>query len=202
MPSNQATTKEGEQLGKAATLGVVEPIVLPNPTSAGSLGHTSPSSTYKLRPITDADLEFLFQLYASTRACEKELVAWGDQAWEAFMRMQFNLQHRQYLQNYAQPSFDVIILGDTAVGRLYVNRGAEEIRVVDISLLPEYQGRGIGGALLRRILREGDELGIPVTLHVERNNPVLAFYRRLGFQEGRAAEVYCFMKRSPDRSGA
>ncbi|ABQ24958.1 GNAT family N-acetyltransferase [Geotalea uraniireducens] len=153
-----------------------------------------------LRPIADDDLEFLFHLYASTRAGEKELVGWRDEQWEVFMRMQFNLQHSQYMQNYEQPSFDVIMLGDTPVGRLYVNRGEDEIRIVDISLLPEYRGRGIGADLLRSILQEGDDKGVPVTPHVEWTNPALALYQRLDFQEEGFAEVYCFMKRLPGQS--
>ncbi|NTV15706.1 MAG: GNAT family N-acetyltransferase [Desulfobulbaceae bacterium] len=159
--------------------------------------HGAESMTIKSRAITEADLEFLMQLYASTRAGEKALVGWPDEAWDAFMRMQFNLQHSQYMQNYPQPSFEVIMLADTPIGRLYVNWGAEEIRIIDIALLPEYQRRGIGGYLLHNILREGDERGLPVTLHVERNNPIFGLYHHLGFQEESAGEVYRLMKRSP-----
>lgn len=159
-------------------------------------------ATITLRPITDDDREFLFQLYASTRAVEKALAGWGDGQWEGFLRMQFNLQHSQYMRNYLHSSFDVVMIADAPVGRLYVDRTPEEIRIVDICLLPEYRGRGIGEGLMKDILREGDGKGIPVSLHVESNNPALALYRRLGFQEERPAEVYCFMKRRPGQAGA
>ncbi len=155
-----------------------------------------------LRPITDDDQEFLYRLYASTRAAEKELVDWTNEQWDEFLMMQFNLQHTQYMRNYEQPSFDVIMLGDTPVGRLYVNRGEDEIRIVDISLLPEYRGRGIGAGLLRRILREGNDRGIPVTLHVERNNPALELYKRLGFRGEGDRGVSLFMECSPGQSCA
>jgi len=155
-----------------------------------------------LRPITDDDQEFLYQLYASTRAAEKELVDWTNEQWDEFLKMQFNLQHTQYMRNYEQPSFDVIMLGDTPVGRLYVNRGEDEIRIVDISLLPEYRGRGIGAGLLRRILREGNDRGIPVTLHVERNNPALELYKQLGFRVEGDRGVSLFMECSPGQSCA
>lgn len=155
-----------------------------------------------LRPITEDDLHFLFQLYASTRAGEKELVGWEDEPWEVFMRMQFNLQHSQYMQNYEHPSFDIVMLGATQVGRLYVNRGANEIRIVDITLSPEYRGRGIGADLLSSILLEGDDRGVPVTLHVERNNPALALYQRLGFRVEGDRGVSLFMERQPGESCA
>jgi len=156
----------------------------------------------RLRPITDADLEFLCQLYASTRDEEKKLVGWDDGQWEGFMRMQFNLQHTQYMRNYRNPSFDIISLGHMPIGRLYLDRENEEIRIVDISLLPEYRGRGIGSALMAKILREGDNRGIPITLHVERSNPALALYRKLGFREEHSTEVYSFMTRSPRKVDA
>jgi ribosomal protein S18 acetylase RimI-like enzyme len=158
------------------------------------------AAVISLRPITDNDLEFLFRLYASTRADEKALVGWPDEEWEAFLRMQFGLQHSQYMQNYQNPSFDIIMLGPMPVGRLYVNRGEREIRIIDICLMPGYRGRCIGSALMGRILWEGDATGVPVTLHVERNNPALELYRRLGFQMEDSTDVYCYMKRSPGQT--
>lgn len=155
------------------------------------------SPAISLRPITDDDLEFLFQLYASTRAEEKSLAGWDDAQWEQFIRMQFNLQHTQYMLGYQHPSFDIVLLGHIPVGRIYVNRLVEEIRIIEIGLLAEYRGRGIGAGLLKNILQEGDDQSIPVTLHVERNNPALALYQRLGFQVEDATEVYYFMKRPP-----
>jgi ribosomal protein S18 acetylase RimI-like enzyme len=107
--------------------------------------------------------------------------------------MQFNLQHTQYMQNYRQPSFDIVMIGDTPAGRLYISRGQKEIRIVDISLLPEYCGIGIGGKLMRELLREGDEKRLPVTLHVEKNNRALEFYQRLGFRIEEDRGVYLFM---------
>lgn len=155
-----------------------------------------------LRPITDDDLAFLFQLYASTRAEEKALAGWGDEQWQQFILMQFDLQHSQYMRNYDHPSYDIIMHGQIPVGRLYVNRGQKEILIVDISLLPDFRGRGIGASLLRNVLREGENRGIPVTLHVERNNPALNLYRRLGFREEHFTEVFSFMKWHPGQPAA
>ncbi len=164
--------------------------------------HKAMSPAVTLRPVTDDDREFLFRLYASTRAEEKTLAGWGDEQWEGFMRMQFKLQHDQYMRNHLHSSFDAVMAAGVLAGRLYVDRTPGEIRIVDISLLPEYRGRGIGEGLMRDVLREGDERGIPVSLHVESNNPALALYRRLGFQEEHFTGVYYFMKRRPGQAGA
>lgn len=163
--------------------------------------HKAISPAVTLRPVTDGDREFLFRLYASTRAGEKALTGWGDEQWEEFVRMQFQLQHAWYMQNYLHSSFNVVISTDTPAGRFYVNRMPGEIRIVDISLLPEYRGRGIGEGLMSDVLREGDERSVPVSLHVESNNPALTLYRRLGFQEEHFTGVCYFMKRRPGQAG-
>jgi ribosomal protein S18 acetylase RimI-like enzyme len=140
-------------------------------------------------------MEFLFQLYASTRLAEKEMVDWPDAQWNQFLRMQFHLQHSQYMRSYQNPSFDIILENDVPGGRFYVDRRADECRLIDIALLPEFQRRGIAAALLKALLREADDNGIPVTLHVEKNNPVLDYYQRLGFRIEEDRGVYYFMVR-------
>lgn len=159
--------------------------------------HKAMSPAVTLRLATDDDREFLFRLYASTRAEEKALAGWGNEQWEGFLRMQFKLQHAWYMQNYLHSSFGVVIFAGTLAGRFYVDRTPGEIRIIDISLLPEYRGRGIGEGLMRDVLREGDERCVPVSLHVESNNPAMALYRRLGFQEEHFTGVFYFMKRRP-----
>jgi ribosomal protein S18 acetylase RimI-like enzyme len=161
-----------------------------------------PEQVLTLRPIRDDDLGFLYLLYASTRAQEQALFGMSDEQWHGFLRMQFDLQHAQYMRNYQNPSFDIIMLGNSPVGRLYVDRCPGEIRIIDISLLPDYRGRGIGAGLMRKILGEGDDRGIPATLHVEKNNSALALYQRLGFRIEGDRGVSWFMERSPSNVAA
>jgi ribosomal protein S18 acetylase RimI-like enzyme len=150
------------------------------------------------RLIQDEDLEFLYQVYASTREEELAPVPWTDDEKEAFLRGQFHAQHVHYQQHYAQARFEVVLAGGQPVGRLYVDRREDEIRIVDIALLPEHRGAGIGGAILKDLLAEGAEAGKPVRIHVERNNPAMRFYRRLGFTQIGDAGVYFLMEWSPD----
>lgn len=169
-------------------------------TAQLAAAHKAISPAVALRPAGDDDREFLLQLYASTRIGEKTLIGWESEQWDEFMRMQFKFQHAWYMQNYLHSSFDVVILADVPVGRFYVNRLADEIRIIDISLLPEYRGRGVGERLMSDVLREGNERSIPVSLHVEGNNPALALYRRLGFLEEHFTEGRYFMKRCPGQA--
>ena len=67
------------------------------------------------------------------------------------------------------------------MGRLFLARNHHEIRVMDISLLPEHRGQGIGTALIDSLLDEARTTQRTVRMHVERTNPVLRLCRRLGF---------------------
>lgn len=135
----------------------------------------------RLRPVTDADREFLVSLYDAARADELEQVPWGAGQREAFVRMQFDLQDAQYRMNNPRGSFDVVEIDGRRAGRLYVDRRPEDIRVVDIALAPEFRGAGIGGRLLRSLIDEASATGRTVSIHVEVHNRAAALYRRLGF---------------------
>ncbi len=150
-----------------------------------------------LRPITGEDTEFLYSVYASTRQEEMALTGWSREQIEDFLRMQFQLQHRQYLANYENPSFDIILINDNPAGRLYVDRRKDEMRVIDIALLPEFRRQGAGSFLMRSLMKEADEGSLVMSLHVEFNNPALEYYEKLGFQKRDFTGVYFFMERQP-----
>ena len=134
-----------------------------------------------LRPIADGDLPLLERIYAGTRD-DLARLDWSIAEKDAFLARQFLAQHRDYRDRFADASFDLIVDGDEPVGRLYVRRTAEEFRLIDLALLPEHRGRGIGGALLRGLLHEAAARDVPVRLCVERLNPAAAWYARLGFR--------------------
>jgi ribosomal protein S18 acetylase RimI-like enzyme len=150
-----------------------------------------------LRPVEPGDEELLFRIYASTRADELAVVPWDDAQKLAFLRAQFDAQHRWYREHYASGSSDIVVIDGEPGGRLYVFRGEAEIRIVDIALLPEQRGNGAGTALLRDLLAEADAAGKRVTIHVERFNAALRLYERLGFKVTEDKGVYLLLQRSP-----
>jgi ribosomal protein S18 acetylase RimI-like enzyme len=153
--------------------------------------------TIALRPADEADEPLLRGIYASTREEELALVPWPDEERRAFLTQQFDLQSTHYRTHYADGRFDVVEMEGEPVGRLYVARWNEEIRVVDISLLPRFRGRGIGTELLRELLDEGARTGRRVTIHVEKHNPALRLYSRLGFVPAADLGLYLLMEASP-----
>jgi GNAT superfamily N-acetyltransferase len=147
-----------------------------------------------LRPATAGDEPFLERVYAGTRRDELALVAWTDDEKAAFVRMQFAAQAQHYREHYPNTSFDVILVDGHTAGRLYVSRWSLEIRIVDIALLPEFCGRGIGSSLVRQLQQEALAAGKPLRIHVERFNRARRVYQRLGFREIEDKGVYVFME--------
>ena len=132
-----------------------------------------------LRPPTEADLPFLQELYASTRDDLAQLDS--ETTRQLIVRMQFEAQQSWYRAQYPQADVNLILADEVPVGRLYVARGAEEIRLIDICLLPAYRRHGIGAALLRELQDEGAATALPVRLLVAMDNPAIHLYQRLGF---------------------
>jgi len=155
-----------------------------------------------LRPITPADQPFLFRVYASTRQEELAMAPWSDAEKEAFCWMQFNAQHTYYQQHYPKAKFQVILKDDEPVGRLYIDYRPAEIRLVDISILPEHRRQGAGSRILHEVLDEGQKTGLPVTIHVEKFNPARFLYDRLGFKPLSESDVYVLMEWRPKPAGS
>lgn len=150
-----------------------------------------------LRRIEENDLPFLARVYASTREEELAVTGWNESEKEAFFQMQFEAQHKYYRENYLGADFLVILKDVEPIGRLYLARWKEEIRIVDIALLPANRNGCAGSGLMESILREAEEEAKRVTVHVERFNPALRFYDRLGFRQVEDKGVYLFLEWTP-----
>lgn len=150
-----------------------------------------------LRPVREDDLPFLAEVYAGTRREEVARLPWAVEEREAFLRQQFEAQHRHYQDHHGSADFLVVERGGEPVGRLYLDWREDEVRIVDIALLPAARGRGLGGALLREVLERAAEEGRVARIHVERENPALRLYRRLGFRVIDDRGVYLFLEWPP-----
>jgi ribosomal protein S18 acetylase RimI-like enzyme len=151
-----------------------------------------------LRPTTDADYEFLCGLYSGTREEELKQTDWTDELKREFCRGQFAAQCDHYAKYYPDASFDVIERDGVPVGRLYVYRSdPKDVRIVDISLIPEARGTGLGTELLLEVMRQSEQAGKSVSIHVERFNPALRLYKRLGFEHVDEHGVYYLMRWTP-----
>ncbi len=152
------------------------------------------------RPISDSDLPFLARLYASTRQDELAVTPWSEAEKASFLQTQFDAQHKFYLEQFPDAEFSLVLASGEPVGRLYIDRRDAEIRLIDIALLPEQRGRGLGTTLMRDVLAEGRQAGKPVRIHVERFNPALRLYERLGFENIEEQGPYYLMEWRPEET--
>ena len=137
--------------------------------------------TITLRPIRQGDEPFLAKLYASTRQDELAQTGWDQKQIDDFLAMQFAAQHRYYLDHLPPSEFNIIEGDGKPIGRLYVGDWEDDIRLIDIALLPDHRGLGIGSRLIRDVMDRAASFDKPVRLHVEQNNPARRLYERLGF---------------------
>lgn len=136
-----------------------------------------------LRVAADEDEAFLREVYASTRAQELAMVPWSDEQRAAFLRMQFDAQHSYYHAQFPEASYQIILREVEPIGRMYVLRKEKDIEVLDITLLPQHRGAGIGTSLMRELLQEADRSGQAVNIWVEEYNPSRSLFERLGFSK-------------------
>jgi ribosomal protein S18 acetylase RimI-like enzyme len=139
--------------------------------------------TVELRPVSESDNEFLLSVYASTRADELAQVEWVEDQKEMFLRWQLDLQRREYEARFPDADYRVIVLDQQPAGRIWVGTDDKQIRLLDIALLPEFQNRGVGTALLETLKSEAQSANKALRHMVfVLNNNADRFYERLGFE--------------------
>jgi len=149
-----------------------------------------------LRPAQANDEAFLFELYASTRAEEMAAWGWNEVQQQAFLGLQFRGQQAHYAE-YPNTDHNIILEGERPIGRLFLSRLKDEIRLVDIALLPQHRGRGIGAVLIQGLFEEATHAGKAVRLHVEKFNRAQQLYQRLGFHIVGDTQSHYFMEWKP-----
>ncbi len=136
-------------------------------------GHTvrETAAELRFRPATAEDAEFLYRLH---RAAMQEYVqqTWG---WEE------EWQQRYFQEHFDPAASQVVQLGGLDVGVVSIVEQPDRVFIGGIEILPKYQNRGIGTAILRGALDRARRLGKPVALQVLKVNPARALYERLGF---------------------
>ncbi len=159
----------------------------------------SEGGSLSLRRVTPADEEFLLSVYASTRAEELAQAEWQEGQQHAFVKWQFDLQRREYGARFPDAEYNLILIDHNPAGRIWIGRDAEQIRLLDIALLPKFQNRGAGTVLLHRLIDEAKRAGKPLRHMVfVLNNDAHRFYERLGFKIIEELGAYKHMEFRPE----
>lgn len=143
------------------------PLLLPHPLA--------------LRLIRPADDAFLYELYASTRAEEMAATGWTPAQQQAFLRQQYATRRAAYRTSFPKAEHFIVSLDGKKIGTLMLHHAANEIRLVDLALIPSHRGAGQGSLLLNALLAEAHKARKPVHLHVLTRSRAFHLYSRLGF---------------------
>lgn len=141
---------------------------------------TGPVS-FALRPCAAQDNPFLYELYCCAREDEISLSALNDAQKDMLLRMQFQAQQQSFRVHDEVSDHRIILVGQKRAGRILVFNLADEIRLADIALLPQFRNRGIGASLIRDLQSKAERANVPLSLHVAHTNPAQRLYDRLGF---------------------
>jgi hypothetical protein len=130
--------------------------------------------------VSRLDEPFLLAIYATVRAAEMNLVPWTNEQKDAFLRSQFQAQQNHYRSKYPHGSFQIIKFENKKIGCLYVGELEDEVRIIDLTILPEYHEQNFETEIVSDILKKATK---PVRIYLENlNYSDGLIYKRLGFQ--------------------
>jgi ribosomal protein S18 acetylase RimI-like enzyme len=146
---------------------------------------------YSLRGAVRSDLEFLFK-------CSTEAMKPTVEKLNPDIVFDYETEFAKYTNKFNHTEIQVIQYDGFDVGRLRVVRSKESIYVGGIQILPEFQGKGIGGAIFNELIQESDETKIPIILEVhDINTRAIDFYKKLGFVKVDKEKEKTVLKYSP-----
>jgi GNAT superfamily N-acetyltransferase len=154
--------------------------------------------TIALRPETAEDEPFLRRLTLAIRWNEFAAVPLDLAQKTALLNQQHDAQHGHYLKFYPDADFSIVESDGAPIGRFYLDRGKREHLLIDIALLPDQSGKGIGGALIDDMLAQAGRLGRIVALQVDPLNPARHLYLRKGFRDISQDGFHCLMHWTPE----
>ena len=134
-------------------------------------------------------------MYAAGRTEELACVPWTTEQRTAFLRAQSHAQLTHYREHYPRAEYSIIVSEGRDIGRMFLEHRDEDLRLMDMGLLPEHRGHGVGTALLTDVIVRAEALGLPIVLHVESFNPAKRLYERFGFIDDGEVGAYRHMLR-------
>lgn len=151
---------------------------------------TTDGARVTLRPATATDEAFLRHLDADRRAPQLAGLGWPEPALHSLLDLQFRAQQQGYRVAYPDADHWIVLDGPTPAGRLLLDRGPDEHRLVDVAVLTGCRGRGIGTAVLREVVAAAADADVPLRLTVAAfDTRLIAWYRRLGFHAAGRGDV-------------
>jgi len=157
-------------------------------------------SSFDLRPVSSADDDFLYRVYAGSRLEEMAKVVWDEAAKQSFLHMQFTAQQAHYQKCFPDAIHDLLLVDGIPAGRLYIDRRETEIRILDIAVLPEARRRGIGSYFLQALIQEAQTNKKTLSVYLDETSPSLELFQKMGFIRADGNGISCLMEWRPAAS--
>jgi ribosomal protein S18 acetylase RimI-like enzyme len=151
--------------------------------------------TVALRPESPRDEPFIRRLILETVAQELGADAWPEPMRSHLLEIQYAARRQSHSANYPEAASRVILADGSEAGWVVVTVLPHEVRLVEIMILAQQRGKGIGTAVIRGVLADAGAEGKPVRLHVNvTNHAAIRLYERLGFRRTAGNEVQHLME--------
>ena len=147
------------------------------------------------RPLSEEDVPFVRQLILQMVTDELGAAAWPDALRAPLLEMQCRARSEGIRVNWPDAEQEILLSNGQPAGWAVVARRGDAIHLVDIAIVPELRGQGLGTSRIRELLEESDRTGKPVRLSVTTINPANRLYERLGFRRTGGDEVRHYLER-------
>jgi ribosomal protein S18 acetylase RimI-like enzyme len=142
----------------------------------------------RLASKTDTEFGRNVHHQAYREVSERQFGAWNEA-----------VQDRFFQDSWHAAPHEIVECDGVPVGYISVKDRSDVVHLRELVLLPEFQNRGIGTALLRQVMKHAQERGVPVQLGTLHANRAANLYRRVGFSEiGRTDTHILFEWRAAD----
>lgn len=158
------------------------------------------SVDFSLRSAVPEDEPFLFELYKAGRTPELKAFRWSDEQIVAFCQMQYRALNWQHNMTFSGAVDQIVERGNERIGRLKVLESDERLLLVDIALMPQFHGRGIGTRLLEQLTKRAGSANKALVLHALTTSPAIRLYKRMGFETVACEGGYVEMIFTPEKN--
>jgi ribosomal protein S18 acetylase RimI-like enzyme len=134
-----------------------------------------------LTPVTSEDHDFLLRLYQSSRGDDLRELGWSEDRISEFLGMQHEAQRKLLARDYPNILDQIVSLDGQPAGRLAVEPRPDQVRLIDLALVPEHRNHGLGTQLIRQVQEQAQSARLPLRLQVIRFNRAVGLFERLGF---------------------
>ena len=133
----------------------------------------------RLRPANVDDELFLQELFYNVRSVDFIRAGVSETQLKPLLAMQYNAQKQSYDLHFPNAEHSIIEFENTKIGRILINREAQKVHLVDISLLHNFCGKGFGSFLLENLKAEAEILSLSV---FKTNFGAIRLYEKLGLK--------------------